>query len=186
MLSLGKPSVFYAQSTVYVSFEDQNVDMEKAFASLKRVFGISSLTRAAASSYDFEEVKALAKDYISEELLRARTFKVMAKRADKRYPMNSPEIGRLLGEYLLEQFPHLTVDLHKPELTVYAEVREGNVYIHADPVRGAGGLPSGVSGHALLMLSGGIDSPVAGYHMAKRGTVSYTHLNKFWKMNFPI
>ena len=108
-------------------------------------------------------------EYLKFELMKAKTFKVAAKRADKRYPFNSMQIGAFMGEYLLQRFKNLSVDLHNPDIIVYVEVREGHLYIHSTPEKGAGGLPVGSSGHGLLMLSGGIDSPVAGYKMAKRG-----------------
>lgn len=165
----GKVKVVSAQSTVYVDFADDSADVSSALKALKKVFGISALTRAFRADYDFEKAKKETAEYLKFDLMAKKTFKVVAKRADKRYPYNSPQIGALMGEYLLESFPNLSVDLHNPEITVFVEVREGNLYVHADPVRGAGGLPAGTSGHGLLMLSGGIDSPVAGYKMARRG-----------------
>lgn len=166
---IATPEVGIAQSTVYVSFSDDYADYSRALDRLSRVFGISALTRAAKGSYDFDQALLQTAEYLRDVLDSADTFKVVAKRADKKYRLNSPQIGALAGEYLLEKFPHLSVDLHNPQVTVFLEVREGNIYIHADAVRGAGGLPAGTSGHGLLMLSGGIDSPVAGYRMARRG-----------------
>ncbi|MBS5737266.1 MAG: tRNA 4-thiouridine(8) synthase ThiI [Clostridiales bacterium] len=167
--SFGRIKVFSAQSTVYVDFLDDETDISFAVDSLKKVFGVSSLTRAYRASYDFDEAKAEAAEYLKFELMKAKTFKVAAKRADKRYPFNSMQIGAFMGEYLLQRFKNLSVDLHNPDIIVYVEVREGHLYIHSTPEKGAGGLPVGSSGHGLLMLSGGIDSPVAGYKMAKRG-----------------
>ena len=167
--SFGRIKVFSAQSTVYVDFLDDETDIFFAVDSLKKVFGVSSLTRAYRASYDFDEAKAEAAEYLKFELMKAKTFKVAAKRADKRYPFNSMQIGAFMGEYLLQRFKNLSVDLHNPDIIVYVEVREGHLYIHSTPEKGAGGLPVGSSGHGLLMLSGGIDSPVAGYKMAKRG-----------------
>ena len=167
--SFGRIKVFSAQSTVYVDFLDDETDISSAVDSLKKVFGVSSLTRAYRASYDFDEAKAEAAEYLKFELMKAKTFKVAAKRADKRYPINSMQIGAFMGEYLLQRFKNLSVDLHNPDIIVYVEVREGHLYIHSTPEKGAGGLPVGSSGHGLLMLSGGIDSPVAGYKMAKRG-----------------
>ena len=167
--SFGRIKVFSAQSTVYVDFLDDETDISSAVDSLKKVFGVSSLTRAYRASYDFDEAKAEAAEYLKFELVKAKTFKVAAKRADKRYPFNSMQIGAFMGEYLLQRFKNLSVDLHNPDIIVYVEVREGHLYIHSTPEKGAGGLPVGSSGHGLLMLSGGIDSPVAGYKMAKRG-----------------
>ena len=165
----GKPIVSDKQSTIFVQVEGEDADFDGAYEACKKVFGIVSVCRAIQCSLDFEEVKKTAGDYLETKLLRAKTFKVQAKRADKGYPLNSPQIMELLGEYLLDRFPHLTVNVKEPDITVYAEVREGSVFIHGNPERGAGGLPAGTGGHGLLMLSGGIDSPVAGYVMAKRG-----------------
>ncbi len=157
-----------AQSTIYISFPE-GTDLALPFAALQKIFGIVSLTQALEGSYDFDKLKQQAAEYLAPALNRVKTFKVIARRADKRYLKNSPQICAELGEFLLERFPHLTVDVHTPEATVFAEVREGSIYLHTDPVRGAGGLPVGTGGRGLLMLSGGFDSPVAGYLMAKRG-----------------
>lgn len=165
----GKNTITSAQSTIYVLFDDEEVDIQAAEATLKRVFGIISLTRAFKGSMNFDNLKKEAQAYLKNHLSKAKTFKVITRRADKSYYMTSLQISSLLGEYLLEQNPHLTVDLHTPDMIVYAEVREGNIFLHANPEKGAGGLPAGISGHGLLMISGGIDSPVAGYTMAKRG-----------------
>ncbi|MBE6891717.1 MAG: tRNA 4-thiouridine(8) synthase ThiI [Ruminococcaceae bacterium] len=169
MRKFGTAKVKAAQSTVYVEFEEDDVDMDAVLESCAKIFGIVTVVKAAKTDTDFENIKEETKSYLRMELMTAKTFKVNAKRADKSYPLNSPQIMALMGEYLLDEFSNLTVDVHEPELTVTVEVREGFAYIHSDPIRGAGGLPCGVSGHALLMLSGGIDSPVAGYSMAKRG-----------------
>lgn len=165
----GKPEVEDKQSTIFVRVTGEYADFDGAYEACKKIFGIVSVCRAIQCSLDFEEVKRTAGDYLEAKLLRAKTFKVQAKRADKGYPLNSPQIMERLGEYILDRFPHLSVKLKEPDVTVYAEVREGSVFIHGDPERGAGGLPAGTGGHGLLMLSGGIDSPVAGYVMAKRG-----------------
>ena len=169
MKKYGTAKVKAAQSTVYVEFEEDDVDMDAVLESCTKIFGIVTVVKAAKTNIDFENIKEETKSYLRMELMTAKTFKVNAKRADKSYPLNSPQIMALTGEYLLNEFPNLKVDVHNPELIVTVEIREGFAYIHADPIRGAGGLPCGISGHALLMLSGGIDSPVAGYAMAKRG-----------------
>ncbi|MBQ6172047.1 MAG: tRNA 4-thiouridine(8) synthase ThiI [Clostridia bacterium] len=165
----GNPIVSDKQSTIFVEVEGPYADFDGAYEACKNVFGIVSLCRAVKCSLDFEEVKKTAGDYLSRSLSKAKTFKVEAKRADKNYYLTSPQIMELLGEYLLNRFPNLSVNVKSPEVTVYAEVREGSIFIHGDPERGARGLPAGTGGHGLLMLSGGIDSPVAGYVMAKRG-----------------
>ena len=167
--SLGKAIVKSAQSTIYVSFDNDDADVSAAVDALSKIFGISSLTLAFKGSYDFEEAKKETVEYLHDKLSSVKTFKVISKRADKSYPFNSPQINMLMGGYILEKFPNLTVDVHDPDILVYIEVREGSVFIHANPLRGAGGLPAGTSGHGMLMLSGGLDSPVAGYCLAKRG-----------------
>ncbi|PWM47024.1 MAG: tRNA 4-thiouridine(8) synthase ThiI [Clostridiales bacterium] len=166
--SMGQSHVFSAQSTIYVSF-DGEFDADEALDRLSRVFGVVALTKAAVCPPDFEEVKKITQEYLADDLAKAKTFKVIGKRAIKTYPKTSPEIGAELGAYLLEQNKNLSVDLHQPELSVYAEVREGGIYVHKTPQKGAGGLPCGSGGKGLLMLSGGLDSPVAGYLMARRG-----------------
>ena len=124
---------------------------------------------SAVCEKEFGDISAKAVEYLEDVLSCARTFKVNAKRSDKAFAMKSPEICAELGGILLEKFPHLTVDVKNPEVTVTVEVRDTNAYVHAENIRGAGGLPVGCSGKAMLLLSGGIDSPVAGWMMAKRG-----------------
>jgi thiamine biosynthesis protein ThiI len=116
-----------------------------------------------------EAIKLAAAEYLRRQLLAAKTFKVEAKRSDKKFPLNSPAICAEMGEYLLEQFPNLTVDVHEPDVIVYVEVRDFGTYIHSNPVRGAGGIPVGTGGKAAILISGGIDSPVAAWQMARRG-----------------
>lgn len=166
---VGRFNVRVSQSTIYVEPKQDDIDFDEAVDRLLHVFGIAALTRAAVVPKDFEAIKEIAVEYLAEQLRAVKTFKVEAKRSDKAFPMKSPEICNELGGVLLDAFPHLTVDVHNPELTVYAEIRETAAYVHADQLHGAGGLPVGTSGRALLLLSGGIDSPVAGYMMAKRG-----------------
>jgi len=166
---IGKFSVTKAQSTVYVEPEEQNIDLTETVEKLKKIFGIASICRVCVCEKDFGDICTQSAEYLSEILSYARTFKVTAKRADKAFPMKSPEICNQLGGILLEKFPNLKVDVKNPEITVTVEIRDTNAYVHAENIKGAGGLPVGTSGNALLLLSGGIDSPVAGYMMAKRG-----------------
>lgn len=165
---VGKFTIKNAQSTMYL-IPGGECDMDEAAEKVGRVFGISAYSRAAECEKDFEKLKLTAAEYLKDELLDAKTFKVEAKRADKKFPMKSPEICVELGGYLLEKFPHLSVDVHNPEVTVVAEIRDFGAYVHGKSLRGAGGIPVGSSGKAMLLISGGIDSPVAGYMMAKRG-----------------
>ena len=167
--TLGKATVFSKQSTVFVDFEDENTDMKEAEDRLCRVFGAVGVTRAAVCDYEFGTMLSQAAEYLRPALTFAKTFKVVARRADKTYPKKSPEIAAELGGKLLSEFPNLNVRMKDPEVTVFAEVREHRIFVHTDPKRGAGGLPCGIGGHGLLMLSGGLDSPVAGYMMARRG-----------------
>ena len=167
--TLGKATVFSKQSTVFVDFEDENTDMKEAEDRLCRVFGTVGVTRAAVCDYEFGTMLSQAAEYLRPALTFAKTFKVVARRADKTYPKKSPEIAAELGGKLLSEFPNLNVRMKDPEVTVFAEVREHRIFVHTDPKRGAGGLPCGIGGHGLLMLSGGLDSPVAGYMMARRG-----------------
>ena len=157
------------QSTVYIAPENDECDMEKAIWWVTRTFGVAAVQRAAVLPKDFGEIVRLGMPYLEEVLGAAKTFKVEAKRSDKRFPMRSPEIQVELGAAILEAFPHLTVNVHEPDITVKCEIRDTNAYLSAERIIGVGGIPVGSSGTALLLLSGGIDSPVAGYMMAKRG-----------------
>lgn len=167
--SLGHFQLTSAQSTTYITPLDDDTDLGEVIERVGKIFGIAALCRACVCEKDFEDIKVKSVEYLSEVLSSAETFKVNAKRSDKAFPMKSPEICAELGGVLLEKFPNLTVDVKNPEITVTVEVRDTNAYIHAENIKGAGGLPVGSSGKALLLLSGGIDSPVAGYMMAKRG-----------------
>ena len=133
------------------------------------MFGIIALARAVPCPKEKEAILATAKTYLGEALTAARSFKVESKRADKSFPMSSIQLSQWVGGELHEAYPHLKVDVHHPELTVYVEVREDAAYVHAPAEPAAGGLPIGMGGRAVSLLSGGIDSPVASYMMAKRG-----------------
>ncbi len=159
-----------SQSTLYIYPLDPEIDMDDVMDELKRVFGIAKLCRSLEVEKSLESIlSGETLDYLAEALDEASTFKVEAKRADKKFPFKSPEICAALGEKILERFPHLTVDVHEPDITVTVEIREKYAFVNALRIDGAGGLPIGTSGRGMLLLSGGIDSPVAGYMMAKRG-----------------
>ena len=166
---LGKFKVTQAQSTVFIEPLEDDLDMDEAFRRISKIFGIVKMSRAACCSKDFDEICATAEAYLGETLRGIRTFKVEAKRADKTFPMKSPELCRELGAYLLGKHPHLRVNVHEPQLEIMVEIRDKGAYIHGPKVEAAGGLPVGTSGRALNLLSGGIDSPVAAYCMARRG-----------------
>ena len=157
------------QSAIYVEPQDPACDMDGAYAACKQVFGVVAVTRARPCPKDKDAVFHCAQNYLDQELRRAGTFKVETKRADKRFPMNSMEISQYVGGLLHDAYPHLKVDVHKPELCVHVEIREKAAYVHGPSQPGAGGLPIGMGGTAVSLLSGGIDSPVACYMIAKRG-----------------
>ncbi|MBQ8894886.1 MAG: tRNA 4-thiouridine(8) synthase ThiI [Clostridia bacterium] len=165
---LGEFDISLAQSTVYIR-SLSGADMEEVFARTKRVFGFAAVCMAYMCEKSMESILGLAPECLAETLEEVNTFKVEAKRSDKRFPLKSPEICREVGGELLKSFPHLRVDVHHPDVTVTVEVRDFGAYIHAVREPGAGGMPYGSNGRACLLLSGGIDSPVAGYMMAKRG-----------------
>ncbi len=167
--SLGKFICTSAQSTLYITPDDDSADLSEVVERVGKIFGIAALCRACVCEKDFEDITEKSVEYLSEILGGAVSFKVTAKRADKSFPMKSPDICRELGGILLERFPNLHVDVNAPEVTVTVEIRDTNAYVHAENIKGAGGLPVGSSGKAMLLLSGGIDSPVAGWMMAKRG-----------------
>lgn len=166
---LGKFQLTSAQSTTYITPLDEDIDLNEVVEVVGKIFGIAALCRACVCEKNFEDICEKSYGYLEDVLGRAKTFKVNAKRSDKAFPMKSPEICMELGGRLLEKFPHLSVDVKNPEVTVTVEVRDENAFVHAENIKGAGGLPVGSSGKAMLLLSGGIDSPVAGYMMAKRG-----------------
>ena len=167
----GEINITKAQSTVYVEPVDDNIDVDEVVDRLSKIFGIIKLCRCCVVEKTMDAILNDSIEYIREDMEAARTFKVDAKRSDKKFPYKSPDICNELGGKLLETFPHLSVDVHKPDVTVTVEVREKYAFIHAGKLEGAGGIPVGSSGKAMLLLSGGIDSPVAGYMMSKRGAV---------------
>ena len=166
---LGNFRIYSVQSAIYVEPLDETCDMNETFNALKQVFGVASLSRAAACEKKAEAILEMAKTYLKDELEGVSSFKVETKRSDKSFPMTSIEMSRYVGGGLHQAFPHLKPDMHEPELTVNVEVRDYAAYVHAGSERGAGGLPVGTGGRAVSLLSGGIDSPVATYMMAKRG-----------------
>ena len=166
---IGNFRVYCLQSTVYVEPESENEDMDAAFEALKKVFGIINLTRAAGCEKDKDAIVKLAVEYLREDMLNAKSFKVESKRSDKSFPMTSIQLSQYVGGELAEAYPDTEVDVHNPELTVHIEVRDLAAYVHASPVPGAGGMPVGSNGIAVTLLSGGIDSPVSSYMIAKRG-----------------
>ena len=161
--------VYSKQSTVYVEPKGPECDLDGAFAACRQVFGVIAVTRALPCPKDKDAIFHCARNYLDKELREAKTFKVETRRSDKHFPMNSMEISQYVGGLLHDAYPHLKVDVHDPELCVHVEVREKAAYVHAPSQPGAGGLPTGMGGTAVSLLSGGIDSPVACHMIAKRG-----------------
>ena len=166
---LGEFKIYKSQSTMYCEPVSPDADIDGAFDRLSKVFGFAGIARAAVVEKDFSKIQETAAEYLADQLEEIETFKVEAKRSDKSFPMKSPEICAELGGYLLEKFPHLRVDVHHPDLTVTVEVRDYAAYVRGEQLPGAGGMPIGSAGKGMLLISGGIDSPVAGYMMARRG-----------------
>lgn len=174
--SLGNFKYTKLQSTIYIVPENSDVDLDEALNRLSKVFGIAAICKAAVLKKDFDDIAKKSVEYLKDVLPYAKTFKVQAKRADKAFPLKSPEICREIGGILISNYPNLNVDVYNPEITVTIEVRDTNAYVYSSKVEAAGGLPVGSSGKAMLLISGGIDSPVAGYMMAKRGiSISAIH-----------
>ena len=178
---LGEFRVFCAQSTVFVECEDDML-LERALEELKKVFGIVSLSIAWRVEKDMDAILKAVREKVAPELVGAKSFKADARRSDKKFALKSPEICRLVGGAILETLKKDApkVDVHNPEMTAWVEIREDYAYVHAGKIPGAGGMPYGSSGRALLLLSGGIDSPVAGFRMAKRGAfIDALHFESF-------
>ena len=166
---VGSYRVWRAQGTMYVEPRDCDSHIDPAIEKIKKVFGITQISPAYRTEKDMDEIYKTAAEKFGGLLSGAATFKVEAKRADKSFPLTSPQIAAETGGFLLSKFPHLKVDVKHPEITVNVDIRERSAFLYSEKIRGAGGLPTGTSGKASLLLSGGIDSPVAGWLMAKRG-----------------
>lgn len=169
MRPYGNFDVYLMQSTVYVEPLDEMCDVDGAWNACNSIFGLVSLCRCRACEKDMDSIFNTIEEYIGDELDCAESFKVESKRSDKRFPLTSIGISQEIGGRLAEAHPDCRVDVHNPAYTVYVEIRDLAAYVHGPAVPGAGGLPTGVGGRAMCLLSGGIDSPVAAYMMAKRG-----------------
>ena len=167
--TLGEINIRNAQSTIYIEPVSESYDFDEALTRVSKVFGIAAFSRCCVVNKDMESILKTAPLYLEKTMKKIKTFKVEAKRADKTFPLKSPEICAEVGGALLEAFPHLSVDVHNPDEIITVEVRDFAAYIRAGQIRGAGGLPVGTAGKAAILISGGIDSPVAAYTMAKRG-----------------
>lgn len=159
------------QSTISVIPVDEYIDMDEVSDRISRVFGIAAYSRALQVEKDMSVILQNAPDYLAEQLKEAKTFKVEGKRSDKKFPLKSPEISAEVGGAILSKFSHLKVDVKNPDILVTIEIREKFAFIRGNQTKGAGGMPTGTAGKSAILISGGIDSPVAAYMMAKRGLV---------------
>lgn len=166
---LGAFDVHERQSTIYVKPKDEDADLFTAQERLSKVFGIASLTRACETEKNMDAILRACEEYLRGPLSGVKTFKVESKRSDKKFPLKSPQICAQAGGYILSRFPNLKVDVNHPDYTVRIEVRDTAAYVHGNAERGAGGIPVGTGGKAAILISGGIDSPVAAWMMARRG-----------------
>ncbi|MEG2584374.1 MAG: tRNA uracil 4-sulfurtransferase ThiI [Oscillospiraceae bacterium] len=166
--SLGHFSIKRSQSTIYVESLSDGADMMAVVKRLQKVFGIVNICPVTRCEKNVDDIAKIAIACMKELDTAGRTFKVECKREDKQFPLNSPQLAAEIGGRILENVPGLSVDVHKPDIVLQVEVRR-DAYVFAEKFSGAGGMPIGTSGRAALLLSGGIDSPVAGYMIAKRG-----------------
>ena len=169
MKPYGNFDVYLMQSTVYVQPMDDEADIEGAWEACHSIFGVVSLCRCRPCEKNLDAIFDAIEEYLGDDLDCAKSFKVESKRSDKAFPMTSIAISQAIGGRLAEAHPHVEVDVHHPDYVVYVEVRDLAAYVHGPAEPGAGGLPTGVGGRAMCLLSGGIDSPVAAYMIAKRG-----------------
>ena len=169
MKKFGEFDVYIMQSTVYVEPKDDLCDVDGAWEACRSIFGVVSLCRCRPCEKNLDAIFEAIENYLGDDLDCAKSFKVESKRSDKAFPMTSIQISQEIGGRLAEAHPGTQVDVHHPDYTVYVEVRDFAAYVHGPAEPGAGGLPTGVGGRAMCLLSGGIDSPVAAYMIAKRG-----------------
>ncbi len=165
----GEYKIYKSQATIYIEPKEGDEQTDRIHEKLKKIFGIVSIVVAYKTEKSMEGIYNIIPDSIGDVLKNAKTFKVEAKRSDKKFPLKSPQICEEVGGFILENYPHLTVDVHNPEVVVHAEIRDDNAFVHTGREKGIGGMPVGTGGKAALLLSGGIDSPVAGYMIGKRG-----------------
>ncbi len=176
----GKFEIRASQSTIVIEPMEDSADIDGMLETASKVFGIVGISRCAVCEKNMDSIAAVVREYVPQFLIGKKTFKVEAKRSDKQFPLNSPQISAEMGGVILSEVPGIRVDVRNPEITVHVEIREFAAYVHAGQFRGAGGMPVGTNGKALLLLSGGIDSPVAGYMIAKRGVqIDAVHFESF-------
>lgn len=165
----GEFKMYKSQATIYIEPKEGDEQTERIYEKLKKVFGIVSIVTAYKAEKSLDGIFAAIPEAAGEKLKSAKTFKVEAKRSDKKFPLKSPQICDEVGGFILDNYPHIKVDVHNPDVVIHAEIRDENAFVHTGREKGIGGMPVGTGGKAALLLSGGIDSPVAGYMIAKRG-----------------
>ncbi len=168
---LGNVKIYKSQSTIYVEPADDDYNFEEALDRVSKIFGIAGFSRAGVCEKNIEDILSHSVSYLKTVMQSVKTFKVETKRADKHFPLTSPQISAEVGATLLSAYPHLRVDVHSPDAVVNIEIRDYAAYIRCEQIKGAGGLPVGTAGKASILISGGIDSPVAAWTMAKRGVI---------------
>ena len=168
----GKFEIYTVQSTIYIEPIQTEISMDVLFEEAKKVFGISMVNRAVEAEKDMDAILTVLRALAPTYLANKKTFKIETKRSDKSFAYNSMQISAMAGEAVLEAVPHIAVDVHHPDVVLRIEIRDYKAYIASQSERAAGGMPIGSNGRSLLLLSGGIDSPVAGYMMAKRGVIT--------------
>ncbi len=169
MKKYGNFDVYLMQSTVYVEPMDENCDVDGAWEACRSIFGVVSLCRCRPCEKNLDAIFEAVENYLGDDLDCAKSFKVESRRSDKLFPMTSIQLSQAIGGRLAEAHPHVEVDVKHPDYTVFVEIRDLAAYVHGPAEPGAGGLPTGVGGRAMCLLSGGIDSPVAAYMIGKRG-----------------
>ena len=176
----GDFNIYRSQSTIYIEPKNEDVDFDGLILSAQKVFGIVTLSRAAVCEKNMDDISRVASQYVPQFLEGKKSFKVEGKRSDKSFPLDSMELAREIGGAVLSACPKIKVDVHNPDVVVRVEIREFGAYVSAGAIKGAGGMPVATNGKGLLLLSGGIDSPVAGYMMAKRGVkIEAVHFESF-------
>ncbi len=172
--------IYHRQSTIYIEPQNSDCDMDGMYSSARKVFGVIAVNRAAVCEKNMESITEVAKQYLPSKLAGKKTFKVDGRRSDKKFPLKTPEIAKEIGGVILSCVRGIKVDVHNPDVVVTVEIRDDYAYIRAGQEPGAGGLPLKTAGRGLLLLSGGIDSPVAGCMMAKRGMeIEALHFESF-------
>ena len=172
--NIKKALVDYPQVKVIPDYDFMYLDLHEApeeavIEKVKPIFGIQSISPVYSIEKNMEEAKKVVLDLLSQENLEGKTFKIMTKRSDHTFEMDTNQINLFLGDAVLETYPEIKVQLKQPDITVRIDVRREHLMVSLKTIQGAGGLPVGTSGRVMLMLSGGIDSPVAGYLAMKRG-----------------